>query len=86
MRKADTRMSKDIDNLDMVARAAGFAMAGSEENFNQPPVVATEQRADGAGAATETASAQARTWLRQVATLKPHFPAASGWSPWKATA
>ena len=74
-------MSKDIDNLDTAARAAGFAMAGSEESFqfNAP---ADKSRSEVPAIKAD----EERSWLRQVSTIKTHFSMGTGWSPWKATA
>jgi hypothetical protein len=67
-----------IENLDTAARAAGFAMAGSDD--------ATVQRDRAASAPSPMSADQAYAWLRQMGNLKNPLPGISGWTPWKATA
>ena len=91
MRKVDMSMSKVLENLDTAAHAAGYAMVGSEDNFNLADFSPADVSVAGAKPRTASGKAnmaaeQARTWLRQMATVKPSLSIGSGWSPWKATA
>ena len=84
MRKVDMSMSKTIDNLDTAARAAGFAMAGSDEGTLTS--AATDAHGTNRVAAERISSPASSSWNRQMAAIKSTLNVGASWSPWKLTA
>ena len=75
--------SKVIDNLDCAARAAGFAMVGSEDSLNQAALPEAPAQVD---EKVKPVAKKRQLWLTHAASVKSSWSLGTGWSPWKATA